>query len=172
MSTNGDRTGARTEFIHYTQDTSRQHEIGGQYMKWSYEVRAPEMIDQVLRRAVQLTNAVPEGPVYLTGARELWDEPATSTPQQDRHWPGTRIAGLSAGAAHELHEALWAARRPLVVTTYLGRQPAAAERLAALSDRIGFAVCELNPQYLNFPGDHANHVGYRRNTLIDEADLS
>jgi len=39
VSTSGERTGARTEFIHYTQDTTRQHEIGGQYMKWSYEVR-------------------------------------------------------------------------------------------------------------------------------------
>jgi acetolactate synthase-1/2/3 large subunit len=24
---------------------------------------------------------------------------------------------------------------------------------------------------VNFPGDHPNHVGYRRNTLVDEADL-
>ena len=31
-TTSGDRTGARTEYIHYTQDTTRQHEIVGQYM--------------------------------------------------------------------------------------------------------------------------------------------
>lgn len=45
VSVTGERTGSRTEFIHYTQDSTRQHEIGGQYMKWSYEVRAAEMVD-------------------------------------------------------------------------------------------------------------------------------
>lgn len=171
VSTSGERTGARTEFIHYTQDTTRQHEIGGQYMKWSYEVRAAEMIDQVLMRGVQLACTVPEGPVYLTGAREVWDEPAVSPQQPVQHWQPAQAAGLTPAAAQELIAALAAARKPLVITSYLGRQPEAAERLAALSQRLGFAVCEVNPQYVNFPGDHPHHVGYRRNTLVDEADL-
>ncbi len=51
------------------------------------------------------------------------------------------------------------AKRPLVITSYLGRQVRAVERLAALSERIGIAVCEVSPQYLNFPGDHPHHVG-------------
>jgi acetolactate synthase-1/2/3 large subunit len=59
----------------------------------------------------------------------------------------------------------------LIVTSYLGRQIAAVEHLIQLADQIGIAVCEVNPQYVNFPGNHAMHVGYRRNTLIDEADL-
>jgi len=171
VSTSGERTGARTEFIHYTQDTTRQHEIGGQYMKWSYEVRAAEMIDQVLMRGVQLACTVPEGPVYLTGAREVWDEPAVSPQQPVQHWQPAQTAGLTPAAAQELIAALAAARKPLVITSYLGRQPEAVEHLAALSQRLGFAVCEVNPQYVNFPGDHPHHVGYRRNTLVDEADL-
>lgn len=171
VSTSGERTGARTEFIHYTQDTSRQHEIGGQYMKWSYEVRAAEMIDQVLMRGIQLACTVPEGPIYLTGAREIWEEPAVSPQQPVQHWQPAQVAGLTPAAAQELVAALAAARKPLVITSYLGRQPEAVERLAALSQRLGFAVCEVNPQYVNFPGDHPHHVGYRRNTLVDEADL-
>jgi acetolactate synthase I/II/III large subunit len=171
VSTSGERTGARTEYIHYTQDSTRQHEIGGQYMKWSYEVRAPEMIDQVLLRGVQLATTAPQGPVYLTGARELWDEPAISPQQPLQHWTASQAAGLPVAGAAELSLALAWARRPLVITSYLGRQPDAVSRLAELSRRIGIAVCEVNPQYVNFPGDHANHVGYRRNTLIDEADL-
>lgn len=171
VSVSGERTGARTEFIHYTQDTTRQHEIGGQYMKWSYEVRASEMIDQVLMRGIQLACTVPEGPVYLTGAREVWDEPAVSPQQPVQYWQPAQTAGLTPVAARELLAALAAARKPLVITSYLGRQPEAVERLAALSQRLGFAVCEVNPQYVNFPGDHPHHVGYRRNTLVDEADL-
>lgn len=171
VSTSGERTGARTEYIHYTQDSTRQHEIGGQYMKWSYEVRAAEMIDQVLLRGVQIAATVPEGPVYLTGAREVWEQPAPAAQQPLPHWPPARAAGLAAADARELAQALRSASRPLVITSYLGRQPEAVERLAELSRRIGIAVCEVNPQYVNFPGDHPNHVGYRRNTLVDEADL-
>ena len=35
VTTSGERVGARNEFIHYIQDTPRQHEIVGQYMKWA-----------------------------------------------------------------------------------------------------------------------------------------
>lgn len=151
----GERVGACTEFIHYTQDSTRQNEIGGQYMKWSYEVRAAEMIDQVLPRGLQIACTVPEGPIYLTGARQVWDEPAVSPTQP----------------AQELISALSAARKPLLITRNLGRQPEAVGKLAELSQRVSIAVCEVNPQYVNFPGDHSHHIGYRRNTLVDEADL-
>src|SRR5690606_17407281 len=70
----GDQPGMRTEYIHYIQDTSRQHEIGGQYMKWSYELRAAEMVAPVLLRGMQIATTAPEGPVYLTGAREIWEQ--------------------------------------------------------------------------------------------------
>lgn len=171
VSVSGERVGARTEFIHYTQDSTRQHEIGGQYMKWSYEVRAAEMIDQVLLRGVQIASTTPQGPVYLTGAREVWDEPAAAPEQPLQHWVPAQSAGLPATDVDGLAAALWAARKPLVITSYLGRDPAAAEKLAELSRRIGIAVCEVNPQYVNCPGDHPNHVGYRRNALVGEADL-
>lgn len=171
LTVSGARTGARTEYIHYTQDSTRQHEIGGQYMKWSYEVRAAEMIDQVLLRGAQIAATAPEGPVYLTGAREVWEQPALAAQQPLAHWGPAGAAGLAAADARELEQALRSASRPLVITSYLGRKPEAALRLAELSSRIGIAVCEVNPQYVNFPGDHPNHVGYRRNTLVDEADL-
>lgn len=171
VSVSGERVGSRTEFIHYTQDSTRQHEIGGQYMKWSYELRAAEMVDQVLLRGIQIATTAPEGPVYLTGAREVWDEPAAAPEQPAQHWQPARMAGLPEGDAQALLAALAAAHRPLVITSYLGRDREAVQRLEALSDRFGFAVCEVNPQYVNFPGQHPHHVGYRRNTLVDEADL-
>ena len=171
VTTNGDRLGARTEFIHYTQDALRQHEIGGQYMKWSYELRASEMVDAVLLRAMQLSTAMPPGPVYITGAREVWDEPGPRQPEPVAHWPELGAAGLRAEAVAELYQALCKAKRPMVLTTYMGRQRAAVERLTELSELIGIGVSEVSPQYTNFPGTHAHHLGYRRNALVDEADL-
>lgn len=171
VSIRGDRTGARTESIHYTQDTTRQHEIGGQYMKWSYELRAAEMVNAVLLRGLQIATTAPQGPVYITGAREVWDELVPPSQEVPAHWSPAATAGLAPDALAELHHALVQARRPLVITTYLGRDTQAVGRLAALSEQLGFGVCEVNPQYVNFPGDHPHHLGYRRNTLVDEADF-
>ncbi|MEJ7932418.1 thiamine pyrophosphate-requiring protein [Ramlibacter sp. AN1015] len=171
VSVSGERAGARTEFIHYTQDSTRQHEIVAQYMKWFYEVRAPEMVDQVLLRGAQIAHGAPQGPVYLTGGREVWEEPAGAPQQALAHWQPPAPTGLPQDAAATIVQALQQARRPLVITSYLGRQPEAATLLAQLSQRIGVAVSEVNPQYMNFPGDHPHHVGYRRNALVDEADV-
>ena len=170
-TTSGDRTGARTEYIHYTQDTTRQHEIVGQYMKWSYELRAAEMVDAVLQRGVQIASCEPQGPVYLTGAREVWEVPVAALPVTAVPLPSTSMGSLSIVHLRLLHEAFSTSKRPLVITSYCGRHPESARRLVALSERIGFAVCEVSPNYMNFPGDHPHHVGYRRNTLVAEADL-
>ena len=171
VTVNGDQVGARTEFIHYTQDAPRQHDIAAQYMKWSYELRAPEMVDSVLLRAIQVSTTMPEGPVYLTGAREVWDGQIPASREVPKHWPAADTGGLRTDALKELLEALRHAERPLLITTYVGRQPAAVEHLIALSERFGIAVCEVAPQYMNFPGTHPNHVGYRRNSLVSQADL-
>src|SRR5581483_3695339 len=169
--TAGTRVGARNEFIHYIQDTPRQHEIVGQYVKWAYELRAPEMAEAVLLRAMQVASTPPEGPIYLTGAREIWDARVPAAPESAADWPPSRLGGLPQEALAELHGALVAAKRPIAITAYLGRQPQAVQRLAALSERIGIGVCEVSPEYLNFPGDHPHHLSYRRNALVDEADL-
>lgn len=171
LTDRGERVGERNEFIHYIQDTPRQHEIVGQYMKWTYELRAPETVDAVLLRGWQLATSSPEGPVYITGAREVWEADVPASREPLPHWVPAATAGLPPGAAASVCQALSEAKRPLLVTTYLGRQPLSVARLVELSEHLGFAVCEVSPQYLNFPGGHPHHVGYRRNTLIAEADL-
>lgn len=174
VTVSGERTGSRNEFIHYTQDTPRQHEIVAQYMKWSYEVRAAEMIDGIVMRAVQLASSAPQGPVYLTGAREIWEAPSllgNEQREQRRYWPVVSGPGLPAQDIALLSDALATAQRPIVITSYLGRQARAVQALAQLSERFAFGVCEVSPQYMNFPGTHAHHLSHSRNALVDEADL-
>ncbi len=163
--------GGRNEFIHDLQDAPRQGAIVDQYTKWTYEVRAAESIDGVLLRAFQLATSEPRGPIYLSGAREVWERHVPDSGELPENWPAPEIGGLPQDAVDELAAALAASERPLVVTGYLGRQPAAVERLVELSERVGLGVCEVSPVYMNFPGGHPHHLGYRRNTLIDEADL-
>jgi acetolactate synthase I/II/III large subunit len=167
----GDRVGTRNEFIHYIQDMSRQHELVAPYMKWCYELRASETVTSVMARAIQIATAPPEGPIYITGAREVWEGPAPDAMESLKNWPASRLGGLAESEVSELYQALVASRRPIVITSYLGRQPAAVQRLAEISERIGIGVCEVSPAYLNFPGGHAHHLGYRRNSFVEEADL-
>ncbi len=171
VSLDGSRPGARTETIHYTQDAPRQHEIVGQYMKWSYELRAGEMVQAVLLRALQIAGSGSPGPVYITGAREFWEEPGPAHDEQPTLWPITAPTGLQPDHVDTIHQALLTAKRPLIITTYLGRNPEAVGHLVTLAEKHGCGVIEISPQYLNFPGNHPQHLGYRRNTLVDQADL-
>jgi acetolactate synthase-1/2/3 large subunit len=163
--------GHRNEYIHYTQDTARQADIVAPFMKWMYELRSAGMTEAVVRRAVQLASSAPQGPVYLTGAREIWD--AASPPMRDlaQNWAPGRLGGLADADARELHEALCQAQRPLVITSYAGRDLDVPQRLVALAERYRFGVMEPRPQYVSFPGSHRQHLGYQRNALVGEADL-
>jgi acetolactate synthase-1/2/3 large subunit len=163
--------GHRNEYIHYTQDTTRQSDIVAPFMKWMYELRAPEMTEAVVRRAVQIASTVPQGPVYLTGAREVWEASTPPAREDAGNWTPARLGGLAPADARELHEALCRARRPLVLTSYAGREPEVVARLVALAERFGIGVAELGPQYVSFPGKHPMHLGYQRNALVGEADL-
>ena len=171
LTEHGDRVGRRNEFIHYIQDTPRQAEIVAQYMKWCYELRAPEMIDEVLLRAMQISITVPQGPVYLTGAREVWDAQVSPASQPKQDWQPVRSGGLAQAAIDELYAALTDAQKPIVITSYLGRQLAAVQKLVELSQRVGIGVLEVSPHCVNFPGQHAHHLGYRRDSYVAQADL-
>src|SRR5690606_16443733 len=151
------------EFIHDLQDAPRQAAIVDQYTKWSYELRAPEAVDGVLRRAVQFAAAEPQGPVYVAAAREIWEVPASGRDPASEAWRLPRLGGLPAGVAAGIAEAIAASRRGLVITSYLGRRPAAVGRLVALAERAGVGVVEVSPSCLSFPGTHPHHLGYRRN---------
>jgi acetolactate synthase-1/2/3 large subunit len=167
----GDRIGTRNEFIHHIQDMPRQHEIVSPYMKWCYELRAPESVTSVIARAIQISTTPPEGPVYITGAREIWEGRKPTVVESSEDWPASRLGGLSETAISELYQALITSKHPIVITSYLGRQPRAVERLVEISDRIGVGVCEVSPAYLNFPGTHEHHLGYTRNSFVEDADL-
>ena len=170
VSEDAARTGSRTEYIHYIQDTTRQHDLVAPFMKWLYELRDPATTETTVLRAHQLAASEPQGPVYLTGAREVWDAAAPdATPDPGLRGPAGKAA-LAPDAVENLHALLAGARRPLMITTYAGRDPATAGKLVAVCDKYGLGVVEVGPQYMNFPGDHACHLGYRRDWLVDEAD--
>lgn len=147
----GDKTGTRTEHIHFTQDTSAQSEIVRPYMKWTYELRAAQAIDDVIARGFQIAHTEPQGPVYLTGGREIWEE-QVKLPVTAGLSPAACLGGLPPEGLERVWSALSQAKRPLCITSHLGRREGAVAKLVALSERIGLPVQEVSPQAMNFLG--------------------
>jgi acetolactate synthase I/II/III large subunit len=71
---------------------------------------------------------------------------------------------------------LLAAKHPLVVTSYLGKNPKAVPFLVDLCNRLAIAVHESCPSAMNFPASHIAHQGCQWNEggqspALAEADV-
>jgi acetolactate synthase I/II/III large subunit len=172
----GELLGTRTEFIHWLQDTPDQRGIVRGYVKHEQEIRTGLNVKQLVHRAVQIARSEPAGPVYLVGAREVLEQPLEPQPDQREWWNPVAPVALAPAVADEIAEALEGARAPLVVTSYLGRDPAAVAELVTLCEMAAVPVIESVPTRMNFPADHPLHWGYQWNTpdqnsLLAEADV-
>jgi thiamine pyrophosphate-dependent acetolactate synthase large subunit-like protein len=72
-------------------------------------------------------------------------------------------------------DALIGAQRPLIITSYLGRNLEAVDLLVRLADRLAIPVLSSTPACVNFPASHPCHVGVTygigRCDWIREADV-
>ena len=89
------------------------------YMKYDNEIRIGANVKQIVHRAMQIAHSEPTGPVYLVAAREVIE---ADIPQI------ISIAAVAADRAdglppssRQIAQALASAKRPLIVTSYLGR---------------------------------------------------
>ena len=171
----GEATGSRNEFIQWIQDVPDQRGIVRQYMKYDNELRHAGNVKQIVHRSLQLAHSDPKGPVYLVGARELMEAETKSVAIDVAEWPPIAPTPLPEAAVASLVDAIQKAARPLIVTSYVGRNPAAVTELVRLCNRLGVGVLESVPSYVNFPhndplyqGNHWNHPF--QNRALAEAD--
>jgi len=145
-------------------------------MKYENELRTGRNIKQMIHRALQIASSDPPGPAYLMAAREVFEEEVPPVSIDPARWAPIAPQPLPENGLTELVNSLLAAKRPLVVTSYLGRKPEAVTELVRLADRLGIGVLESCPSYLNFPTDHPCYVGQQgnehiQNPALAEADL-
>jgi acetolactate synthase I/II/III large subunit len=176
MTQDGELPGTRSEHIHWLQDSAAQRGIVRGYTKYDHEIRTGLNAKQLVHRAMQIARSEPAGPVYLVSAREVLEQQLPPQPPQGDWWSPVAPAALTAAVADEIAAAVEGARSPLVVTSYLGRDPAAVAGLVRLCELGGVAVIESAPMHLNFPDDHPLHLGYQwnipeQNPLLAEADV-
>ena len=172
----GEATGSRNEFIQWIQDVPDQRGIVRQYMKYDNELRNAGNVKPIVHRSLQIANSDPKGPVYLVGARETMEAETKSVAIDVAEWPPIAPVPLAEDAVAGLVDAMQKAARPLIVTSYVGRNPAAVTELVRFCGRLGVGVLESVPSYVNFPhsdplyqGNHWNHPF--QNRALAEADF-
>lgn len=166
----GELPGTRNSYVNHLQDVHDQHSILRPYVKWSYDVRTGSNIKQLVFRALQIAGSSPGGPVYLTAAREVLAQHVPTRALPIERWRPIAPAA-PAGLAEELIRAIATARFPLLITSHLGRSPAAVGKLTRLVEALGIGVIETTPSAMNFAPDHPLHLGYTVNELLPLADL-
>jgi acetolactate synthase-1/2/3 large subunit len=172
----GEARGSRNEFIHWLQDVPDQRGLVRGYMRYDHELRTGANVKQVMHRALQLAHSNPTGPVYLTACREVLEQQIEPVSIDTDRWVTTAPVAMPPEAPAFVAETLAGARRPLVVTSYLGRNTAAIAQLVRLCERLGVGVLESVPSRLSFPHDHPLYQGsqwnaQRQNAALAEADV-
>ncbi len=168
--------GSRNEYIHWIQDVFDQRGIVREYMKYTNEIRTGKNVKQLVHRALQIAQSDPKGPVYLTAPREVLEEKVEPAPFQTRGWGPLSPSAIPQQQIAQLANDLLQAQRPLIVTSYLGRNTLSVSELIQLSERLAIPVIESAPNYVNFPADHPMHVGYHwnaqtQNEILAQADF-
>lgn len=172
----GELRGSRNEFIHWIQDVFDQRGIVREYVKYSNEIRTGRNIKQVVHRAFQFATSAPQGPVYLMAAREVMEEEIPRIDVDPVGFKPISPLALAPAEVEAIVADLVAARFPLVVTSYLGRQVQAFNELVRLCRTLAIGVVESGPTYVNFPSDDPLYLGNRfseptQDAALAEADL-
>lgn len=163
VTLHGELKGSRNEFAMWLQDVHDQRGIVRGYMRYDNEVRTGHNMKELVHRAFQFAMSDPKGPVYLMAPREVLEQEVARTPEDAALWRPIEPTALSAAGVEEIGKALLNAERPLVVTSYLGRNPAAVASLVALCEKLGVGVHEACPSAMNFPHDNPLYQGNQWN---------
>lgn len=172
----GELPGSRNEFIHWVQDVFDQRGIVRGYVKYNHEIRSGVNIKQIVHRAMQFAHSDPQGPVYLMAAREVLEQEVPPVSVDPANWPPLRPGAMEDSDVAAIVSDLQSARRPLVVTSYVGRNRQAVEELIALCDRHAIGIVESAPSHLNFPPNNPMYQGnygneQHQNPVLAEADF-
>ncbi|CAI7564050.1 unnamed protein product [Penicillium bialowiezense] len=173
FTSRGELLGSRTEFIHWLQDVPDQSAIVRQYCRYTGEIKTGRNIKQMVRRALEFATSDPKGPAYLMAAREVLE---------DRVGPeigdGEVVSPISPSALPEpevelIANALIGAKRPLVLTTSIGRNLKAPALLAELCDKLPITVVEMVGSDVCLRSDHEAYRGVTVSTHPEvlEADV-
>lgn len=164
--------GSRSAHIHWSQEMFDQAGMLREVVKWDYEMKRGDQAALTVDRALEIATTSPQGPVYLSLPREVLgealDKPAESTlsrrarprPPEARPQDIEQLAGWIAQA-----------KKPLIVTGALGRDPRDAEILSRLAEKYALPVIPYHARNFAISGAHPMYFGMFPGHMIKHADL-
>jgi benzoylformate decarboxylase/acetolactate synthase-1/2/3 large subunit len=128
------------------------------YTKWDDQPASVASVPESIMRAYRIATAAPQGPVYVALDAGLQEDEVGELPLPNWDRLATPSAiGPDPRALRALAERLCAAERPLIVTSYAGRDANAFAQLTELSELLGVGVIDTGWR-LNFPNRHPHAV--------------
>lgn len=166
--TEGGDPGSRNIHIHWGQEAFDQGGAVREYVKWDYELRASQPVEQVVQRALDIAMSEPRGPVYLTLPREVLGGTAKNG---RRSGPSRRPlpAAPSAEAIEQVADAIAKAENPLIISGRNLHTPESFAALTALAEEAAIPVGQTSGG--NLPSSHSMNLGNVPKTALEAADL-
>ena len=170
----GELLGGRDNYVHFIQEPFDQAGVVRPYVKWEGDLPSGLVVKEVLRRAYSVMSSDPPGPAYLTLRREMlaqgWDSGKVAS-YPEAGYGANRLGGVDPARIDRIVSRLLEAQRPLLVTSYAGRNPAVVEKLGRFAALAGVRVVEANPQSIAIAHDHPCFAGHSAAPFLPEADL-
>ena len=170
----GELKGSRDNYVHFVQDPFDIASLVRPYIKWEYSLPDGVVAKEVVRRAHSVMQSDPPGPVYLTLAREtlaMTRAAADVASFPERLYGAVQRGGIDSDTCRTIADKLAAARNPIVITSYLGRNPQAVASLERLAASCAMPVYEVNPTALNISRKSRWFGGYQADRAMADADL-
>ena len=155
----------RIDWIHSAQG---QGQAVRDYTKWDYQPTTVDGVPEAFARAYSVMMTEPRGPVYMCYDAWLQEkklEHDVPLPPQGFQTVPSAIAPDPAALARAA-DMLVAAKRPVILVEYAGREPKAFHALVGLSEALGAPVFDLN-QRLNFPSLHPHNRSLDKSVFAD-----
>jgi acetolactate synthase-1/2/3 large subunit len=140
-------------------------------VKWANQVGSVETLYEMVKRAGELAQRTPRGPVYLNVPVEVlldaWSEPPCKMPVAA---PARRISPPD--EIEQLTDLIAAAENPIILTESAGRSADAFHALVAFAEAFGVPVIETQGTVCgNFPKTHPLYLGSRLEPFMSTTDL-
>lgn len=157
------------DWIHTSQNIDS---VVKDFVKWCDQPNGQWSVIESLYRAVKLMNTEAQAPVYLSIDFEVQEEPLKP---DVKLLPKNATQALALPAADtediaELAQRLVAARMPVMIVDFSGRNPDTVAPLCALVDALGIPVIDRGNRF-NLPNTHELNLSGIKTGLIEAADL-
>ena len=138
------------------------------YTKWDYQPTVIDGVPESFARAYGVMMTEPRGPIYMCYDAWLQEQPleheVALPPKKAQKVPAPLAADPA--SLQKAARMLAAAKRPVILAEFVGREPAGFNALIELAETLGAPVWDVNAR-LNFPSRHPLNLSMVKDVFRD-----